>query len=129
MNVEIEKNDKCIKCDKVFSSKTNLKHHIKRVHEITENGHECHVCKMKFKTEDYLMKHNKIHEGLALSFKCKECDKTFPNYHNSFKHYNSVHLKKTYKCEHCNKELSDESYLKLHIQSVHEKSKEFKCQD
>ena len=61
-----EKPFKCSTCGKGFSSKGNLQTHEKLHIDPSERKttlHECPVCKVKFKTANYLEIHHRVHSG------------------------------------------------------------------
>ena len=85
----------CEQCDKVFSSKANLKAH--------ETG---------------------VHYKIPKTFKCIECGKEFKRKIVYVKHHRTVHKKeRKYKCHFCNKDFLHGASLNLHLDFAHNSSK------
>ncbi len=88
----------CDKCNKVFTAKSDLKRHIKHVHD---------------KIKD---------------IKCDKCEYTCSNITNLKRHIKSIHDKiKDIKCDKCGFVFSTNENLKQHIKQFHNKIKDFKC--
>ena len=51
----------CTKCDKKFTTKGDIKIHLKNVHGDVNQQFECHICKKNFKVEKYMLDHMKRH--------------------------------------------------------------------
>ena len=92
---------RCVKCNRCFSQKVNLKRHIESVHEGIKplKCHKCDICDYKTAKKTDLKRHiESVHEGI-----------------------------KPYKCNICAFETARKGNLKNHIVSVHEGIKQFKC--
>ena len=88
--VKIHKDIKCETCDKTFSSKCNLKRHIKSVHEGVRD-HKCEQCEKSFYYSHHLNTHIKaVHEGLK-NHKCDTCDKVFAYKSRLRTHIETIH--------------------------------------
>ncbi|ENN73222.1 hypothetical protein YQE_10119, partial [Dendroctonus ponderosae] len=81
-------------CGLIFSNKYNLKKHIGRIH--ADLPFECHTCSEKFRRKSQLNVHKvEIHTEEA-PYNCKDCPKTFVQFHQYQKHQRSH---KNYKCD------------------------------
>ena len=101
-----EKQYKCELCDKSYSLNMSLMKHIINRHDGTTIK-RCHLCSMKFQSEEKLQNHMKESHGSKLN-----CG------------YNYV---KKHKCDICGKRYSSEKDLKLHTDVTHEGKKPFEC--
>ena len=123
------KQNHCMKCNKAFDTKWQLKCHIKNVHEGYK--YKCNNCEKEYKSLGSLVLHKKsVH--LGITYKCNQCEKTFAQKVNLEKHktshIQSIHESKRHKCNKCDKEFHDKSKLALHNQTIHEGIR-FKCND
>ena len=137
----------CHQCDKVVQSSTNLKTHMKWIHELVrdrpmceiccktfaipkdlknhqkvhtgEKNFPCHICGKGYKTKDYLIRHTRIHTG-ERPYSCEHCGKSFGD-PSSFKGHTKSHTD-THVCSICDKVLLYEKSLKLHM-NVHQRLK------
>ena len=138
----------CSQCDKVVQSSTNLKTHIRWIHELVrdrpmceiccktfaipkdlknhqkvhtgEKNFRCHICGKCYKTKDYLIRHTRIHTG-ERPYSCEHCGKSFSD-PSSFKGHKKSHTD-TYACSICDKVLLYKKSLKLHM-NVHQRLEE-----
>ena len=108
VNNEIKNKFKCSKCNKTFSNKSNLKTHIKSIHENIKN-YVCEICKKSFTNNTRLKSHleKKHNEKKESKKKFVKSGKTF----NEEKNYEKIKTNKI--CEYCNQEIKSED-LKLH---------------
>ena len=146
MDSKIEER-KCQFCGKVFSSKGNLKEHLKHVHEGIK-AYKCYVCHKTFSQNGNLKSHiSSVHDGIH-THKCEMCKKTFSSKtglkfhinknHEGVKNPQSLYGKtfsqnvslkshiNSHKCEKCGKIYNDPGYLKVHICKIF--SKNHKCE-
>ncbi len=117
----------CPKCDKIFSSKRNLKDHNSIVHEKDklEYGYECGDCGKKFyKKSNYsyhVLKHNKSTLEI-IQCPIEGCEVKFKRVKSLRSHLANKHpsqgLKKSYLCSKCGKQFESISGYKQH-QSKH----------
>ena len=107
---------KCIQCNKTFSTKGNLTHHIKKVHE--KKTSECDVCG---KSVLHINLHKKVnHSKDDQSIKCHQCEKTLKNVQHFKRHIKQVHFQvKPFKCEVCKKDWTTPQKLRRHFDMVH----------
>ena len=136
---EIE--NKCEICEKLFSSKQNLKQHITQVHE--GNNQKCEFCIKSFCNNDSLKRHiNTFHTRTSSNdskmqnkYKCKWCVKTFKVSSSLKRHIgvfhqgqimkegNSANLiiqqKQYHECDICSKLFFKESKLIGHKMKKH----------
>ena len=140
----------CESCDKTFERKYNLKRHVKNVHEIADKvtcpsckkcfrgkyeldrhiktmhdqpcAFSCSWCGMKFKRQDYLLKHRQagLTEDDEVKYQCKECDKIHCTLRSLQYHQRKEHPK--FLCDICSKSFSRKFNLE-----VHRKMEKFPC--
>ena len=142
----------CEKCNEIFSSKENLKMHVKLVHEEQKNSESASFKEKNSKTESILKIKSEKHDEAkkkAKQFNCHDCSKTFVSkqglslhikvHETNFKckfcdtmYIHKSQLKKhnkectNYKCKMCDKEYGSKVLLNQHIDSVHDGLK-FSC--
>ena len=122
---------KCDLCGKLFSHLTNLKKHLKMIHEGPENPLQCKRCNKIFSRNNVLKKHIlEVHEGKRTKdHKCDICGHIFSESSGLKLHIKSVHEQiKDHKCNDCNKAFSTRGTLKTHIENVHEDKRNYKCE-
>lgn len=87
---------RCLKCDRTFSYKANLKKHTEsQVHERKKMEYKCDKCTEIFTRKEKLEKHNAfIHEGNKPAYKCHLCDSRFSFKSLLARHEIQVHDKK-----------------------------------
>ncbi|KAI5754273.1 hypothetical protein M8J77_015639 [Diaphorina citri] len=143
---------KCVFCEKSFARNCNLKLHIRRYHDKSDNTecplcgksfpsrgrlnehliqvhpaqkHQCHICNKIVVSEKTLKKHLLLHTN-SEPFHCPECGKAF-----KFKRYVTLHMRThtgnwpTFVCKICNATISSE-YRTKHMQT-HDVEKSFLC--
>lgn len=112
----------CIECNQVFK-KYNKKGE-KNINCTYDN------CNVKFTNRSNLRRHIKnVHEK-KISFTCEHCNKEYSSKSNLLIHIDMVHEKKKDFCcsfEDCDYIASQKKTLQRHIQCVHHKIKNFKC--
>lgn len=109
-----EKEHKCSKCPKSFSTKEYLQAHLK-VHG--GKKYKCETCGFLCSSPFNLDTHRKKHMG-DKPFKCELCVKTFIRRDFLDNHMEQVHKNKKSKCEVCGKLFSRKDVLKRHL-AVH----------
>jgi len=104
----------CSYCNKVFSSKSRLSHHVSNMHVVGE--YLCPTCGEKFTLKQQLKNHNeKMHSKKAEGV-CQFCSKTYKHLSS---HIKDVHMKEECICPHCAKTFSNRKHLNGHLASVH----------
>ena len=138
---ETLKTNSCDLCKKMFSRKSNLYQHRKRVHmrhninfdkareELRiENGvFKCRICELEFKSMDKLNSHlisNTCIDNRNLDenflYKCDLCEKAFLNKNTLQSHVKFKHSKQLkHVCSECKATFSYKSTLKRHIKDKH----------
>ena len=120
---------KCDICDKSFSSKSNLKHHIDTIH-LKLKSYKCEECGKTFNQKGNLEYHVKTVHLKIKPYKCEECCKTFGSKQDLKRHIDAVHLKiKPFKCDECGISFATEGNLKTHINQVHHPYKCKYCEE
>ena len=91
------KQTKCLICNKIYSNRSEMKRHVKSVHE-AKKPHKCPICGYSCSKRSNLTRHVKsVHEG-----------------------------KKPHKCSICDYRCSIKPTLKVHVETVHEGKKPHK---
>jgi hypothetical protein len=117
----------CDKCDKVLSTKKNLKVHIKSVHDKIKDV-KCDKCDYVCSTNGSLKIHIKQMHDKIRDFKCDKCDYVSSSNNALKRHIKQIHDKiKDVKCDKCDYVCSATDTLKIHVKRVHTKVKDFKC--
>ena len=113
-------------CDKVFTRKSSMKLHMKKVHK---RQYKCNLCPYETVQESRLSRHVKsVHEKLKRYF-CEQCSYAASDNYSLKFHVMSVHEKvKPFICEHCTHATTTQKALTIHIKAVHEKLKPFICE-
>ena len=102
------KNHTCNECDKKFSTPSNLKRHIRRVHSL-EIPHTCDTCHKGFATVDMLKRHCQVHRKEKIHG-CSKCEKRFARKDSLTRHLKS-HAKRGERSFTCN--LCDETFCNI----------------
>ena len=121
------KDFECPQCDFKCSNNGNLKQHTKRVHDKIKDI-ECPQCDYKCFSNGHLTKHIKAVHDKIKDFQCDKCDFKCSNNSDLKRHIKTVHDKiKDFECPQCDYKCSNNSNLKQHIKTVHDKIKDFEC--
>ena len=97
--------EKCDICNKLFSNKSNLRKHIKSVHE--KMKFKCEICDKKLSRKDELQRHKLSVHSKNIEFKCIVCERKFSRKDNLLAHKNVC-----CKCKHCHEQfLSPSEFL------------------
>ena len=132
-----EKQYLCDKCEKSYFLKSQLKQHIKIVHE-TLRDEKCEICGKGFAVRSQLSKHiNKVHNKHRQKLKskghqCSICGISFSEKYELKRHILRVHEKvKDLYCSwpSCNRGFYGAQHLKRHIMRIHEKSWNYEKSD
>ena len=129
----------CAKCYEKLSSKVELFHHLKTVHN--GNKHYCPYCNLKFSLKYTLENHidnehkennqsmspksdsdSPTNENVSLEqiFQCSICDHNLSSFHNLEVHTMIYHESK---CPECYEQLSSKAELYHHLKTVHNEKK------
>ena len=106
---EGQNENKCRSCGKLFSSKSNLKNHLNKVHKAI--FHKCNYCDNSYIEPFELEAHVKS----CHTYECDYCEKSFSS-KQILKEHENIH---TTKCDYCDKRYFESSDLIAHMQSVH----------
>ncbi|KAM8972623.1 uncharacterized protein RCH25_018373 [Pelodytes ibericus] len=93
----------------------------------TVGPYACSECGKSYITKSYLIKHQKVHTGVAV-FVCTKCGKCFTQRSNLLRHERSHAVERPFTCPDCDKSFSDSSTLLKH-QRIHTGEKPFKCSE
>ncbi|XP_047542221.1 zinc finger protein 160-like isoform X12 [Vanessa atalanta] len=118
----------CNRCNKVYTTHSNLKYHIEKAHEGATNIRmlRCPHCPERFSEHFRKLKHLKEVHEITFTFICDVCKSIFPSRRALTTHTNKFHTQKTL-CEVCKKSFSCISTLKKHMAS-HSGDKDFVCE-
>lgn len=117
------KNFPCPMCDKVFTWKASLWHHVKKNHEQTYKFC-CELCGKKFLNKSTLAVHNESHNPHR---KCEECGKMCKSKQN-YEHHMKAHAKDFNFICFCGKGFLTEQKFCVHVR-IHTGEKPFQCSD
>ncbi|XP_022818919.1 zinc finger and SCAN domain-containing protein 12-like isoform X9 [Spodoptera litura] len=106
----------CNKCNKVYTTNSNLKYHIEKAHEGTTKMRmlRCPHCPERFAEHFRKLKHLKEVHGITFTFNCDVCQSVFPSRRALTMHTNKFHTEKT-QCDVCKKSFSCVTTLKKHM--------------
>ena len=129
---EPRKKEKCDKCD-YFG--TNIRGHVKNVHE--NKGFDCTLCNVSYRRKRSLQLHiRKLHgdgdKEDVKDIQCPQCHyKTHRNDHMKL-HIDAVHLGlKPYKCDICGESFTQPTHVRTHKKHVHNDNEDprFQCDE
>ena len=105
---------KCPECEKQFSSKGNMKTHLKLCRQ-EEKEFKYSQCGVKFHTNSHLTAHIKAVHNKELPHKCELCDNSFSTKTVFKQHMSAVHEKaRPHQCEDCDAAFSRAEHLNNH---------------
>ena len=119
---------KCTFCDKVFMTRSGIKHHKMHMHKDKFKGYICSDCDEVFPNSRSRQKHiNQVH--LNRSYKCDQCDKQFPLKDGLMQHIEKTHAKgsRRVQCQICSNWYADRHKMRVHVRCVHSGEKIYKC--
>jgi KRAB domain-containing zinc finger protein len=109
----------CDKCDMVFKRQLNLKRHVANIHG--DRTFICQVCSKTFKNYRTLKLHIATYHE-ERKYKCEICEKMFVTKGLMERHIISVHTKTTpFTCKYgCGRAFNDKSNCRAHERGTHE---------
>ncbi|XP_012161950.1 zinc finger protein 470 isoform X3 [Ceratitis capitata] len=132
----------CAKCEKHFSTATNLQRHIKQCHNADlefssviksstsqYEGFMCAHCPRKYRSKYALIKHLRVHAVMEdRPYSCLDCEMHFKHFSELDRHDLQHHATvRPYRCDECYKDFSTKTALKIHGH-VHEvNGRNFRC--
>ena len=132
-----EEKTECPICKAIFG-KTNLRKHLKTVHEGIKDF-KCDHCGKEYTENKGLKVHIKRHHDNVRDEQCNQCGKQFFTKEVLKEHVRNIHNKdqnqkvhhkqmaKLLKCEFCGKAFTTKNSLQIHIKAVHKGSRDHVC--
>ena len=115
----------CDRCGKRFTQSTDVKNHIKRVHEGIKTPSTCPICLLTFDTESKMRRHKMLEHPADEKYQCQHCGKNCGNLSTL-----NIHMRKheepQFKCSFCKKMLKSQKSLVIH-EREHTGERPFKC--
>ncbi|XP_060809178.1 zinc finger protein 43 isoform X10 [Amyelois transitella] len=117
----------CNKCNKIYTTQSNLKHHVEKTHEGATKMRmlRCPHCEERFTEHFRKLKHLKAVHGITFTYECEICKAVYPSRRSLTMHTNKYHTQKTL-CEICKKSFSCVTTLKKHM-ICHTGERNFVC--
>jgi DNA-directed RNA polymerase subunit RPC12/RpoP len=116
----------CRLCGKEFKTKRGLEMHTDARHSDKEV--KCNVCHKKFSALSNLRKHVKVVHEAVRQFVCGDCGRQFKNKAVLRNHIIAIHLnEKPYACVECDSKFSRKSSLESHQLTVHLNIRRYQC--
>ncbi|XP_066918992.1 uncharacterized protein [Clytia hemisphaerica] len=106
-----ELNFHCKECNKSFTHRTQLNHHM-AVH--SSRPYTCKECGKKFAHKTHLRRHEVVHSGLR-PHKCRVCNQSFSRKSSLSRHYFIHTTEKPFVCPICEKGFNRKGRLKNHL--------------
>ncbi|XP_077441215.1 uncharacterized protein LOC144063108 [Vanacampus margaritifer] len=123
-----EESFSCPFCHKLFSSKGNMKRHMKS-HQQAHKTFTCSVCAESFPTRGLLRSHQRRHvanNSDSQKFECSECGQAFTKLARLNRHMAKHTGEKPFACSFCGKKFTWHYALKRHMRS-HSSREHFSC--
>nr|CAI5867011.1 unnamed protein product [Callosobruchus analis] len=122
--------NRCIHCNKTFTTKQKLDEHILKTHpdfiaSVSSKVHECTECTYKTTNNSHMKQHMVKHPDIAgnhITTRCIHCNKTFTTKQRLDDHIIKTHLdfiasvsSKVHNCTKCTYKTTSNSHLKRHM--------------
>eukprot|EP00092_Neocalanus_flemingeri_P005315 GFUD01005723.1.p1 GENE.GFUD01005723.1~~GFUD01005723.1.p1 ORF type:complete len:310 (+),score=80.33 GFUD01005723.1:57-986(+) len=117
---DLNENETCPKCFKIFDSKYNVKRHVRTQHE-RKGRLECDKCDKSFASDTALKYHMRIQHPEDSEIHCGKCDAKFSDL-KSYVDHKTMHgsfIKIKQKCEECDAVICGKGNMNRHIREVH----------
>uniref|UniRef100_A0A1B0DB68 C2H2-type domain-containing protein n=1 Tax=Phlebotomus papatasi TaxID=29031 RepID=A0A1B0DB68_PHLPP len=120
----------CGICKKLFTSKDNMRKHMRIVHyDATQREmnhyHRCNICNVGTRGRNAHYEHLKGHPEVTI-FKCRFCPKELNSLEAYAQHENIHFVERPYICEICSKSFKQNTHLIRHI-NMHTLAKKYPC--
>ena len=120
-NNPVKRNVKCTHCDKTFSFLSDMKIHVKAVHEGVK--YSCDQCEFQCGYKSFLRKHIKrVHE--LYRDKCSQCDEAFDDSSALKDHIQVIHDGLLFNCDICDHQFKRKKERNRHKKIQHENVEE-----
>ena len=126
-NSKPQKKHKCSHCPYEAAQKSNLKRHVREVHETIRN-YTCKKCGYAATERGKLMQHEQAVHNIQF-FKCEKCPyasaATLQRLQN---HIKTVHERiRDHVCQECGYATSEKGHLREHMKGIHKMGNKVKC--
>ncbi|OED35041.1 hypothetical protein AB834_05270 [PVC group bacterium (ex Bugula neritina AB1)] len=111
----------CVHCQKGFLNESNLKDHMKSLHN---NSYKCTHCQQMFLSREAFNVHGKLHNNVE-KFTCSDCKVVFFKKKDFLDHMSGF-AHATYKCGQCQKGFLNNKSLDAHYKT-HKNLQKFSC--
>lgn len=136
-----KKVQKCDKCDRIFSKRSNLNRHRRLMHskrtKKSESGHKCTLCDRIFTKKCNLNRHHRLlhtsntdrDRKAELVQQCEVCDRVCEN-ELGLKLHRRTHIDEhPFKCDECDRYFTKKSNLLRHSRQAHSDQRPFQCEE
>lgn len=107
----------CVECEKIFSCRTNLFHHIP-LHSGEFKIHVCELCGREFKHRRTFFRHKQSHANIKTK-ECTVCGRLFSEADHLIRHMRTHTGEKPYQCIVCDRKFANKYNMKSHMKLMH----------
>jgi len=120
-----KKTRRCVNCDKVFSSESELAEHATMHTNTIDKPYDCHVCGKCFAKMCHLVVHERRHTG-EKPYECHACGQSFSHKASLVVHERRHTGEKPYECHVCGQSFAQKASLVCH-ERRHTGQKLYQC--